>query len=320
MNLQNCVRPARCYVCGCSKTRKVLSLTVRDWAKSFSILRCGSCRLEFLWPLPEWQQTARLYDERYYEAGYLAHERERRAQFRSLLSQLAQRGASGPLLDVGAGPGLLVALAKEQGWAAEGIEISPAACRIARRRYGVELRQGEITEVSPGPRFGVVVLWQVVAHTLDPAAILSSAAAALRPGGLLVMSFVNWRDPHYRLGKLMARWKGVNAIHVPTILWHFEAGHLRALAQRAGLAVDTLEYAPRSVQPRCGWKRRVLEACFKAYRKTTRTGEEIHVWCRPGTTGKAENQPTSANQTQYGAGSRSGDAAAVVAKILDGAA
>jgi SAM-dependent methyltransferase len=269
-----------CYLCGDHGSREVLSLQVSGWEAPFRVHRCPSCRLEFLWPLPVGSET-NIYDERYYRNGYLAHEVDRRRQFSALLAELLQRGASGPLLDVGAGIGLLVSVAKQEGWQVTGIEPSSAACRLARELYGIHLTCGQLTEVAPVPESGVVVLWQVVAHLRDPLDLLRRAAKMLRTDGLLVISSINWKDPHYRLAKFLTRWKKVNAIHLPTILWRFREEHLQSLASRAGLRVESVEYGPRPFRESFGWKRRLAERGFEAYRRATDTGEEIRLWCRP---------------------------------------
>ena len=279
MNSGNRDVPDKCYLCGCPESRQVLSLLVPGWEIPFRLWRCPSCRLEFIWPLPSLRPGLNPYDESYYRDGYMAFEAQRRGRFRTLLDRLRGQGAVGSLLDIGAGVGLLVDAAKKEGRIAEGMEPSPDACRLARDLYGVELQQTEITDVDPQPIFGVVVLWHVLAHTADPREVLRQAAKMLRPAGLLVMSFVNWNDPHYQLGMLLARWKHANAIHVPTILWRFRGEHLQALAQQVGLHIETVNYEHRTCRPSSGWKRNLLELGFEAYRKATRTSEEMEVWC-----------------------------------------
>jgi len=268
-------------LCGCAGSREILSLKVPDWETPFSLLRCTTCGLEFLQPLPSPNHMLNPYGEDYYRNGYLAREADRRKQFRALLAELRQRGASGPLLDVGAGIGLLVSVAQQEGWQVAGIEPSSAACRLARELYGINLRCGQIAELTAVPNFGVVVLWQVLAHVRDPLDLLRHAAKMLQSGGFLLISSINWNDPHYRLAKFLTRWKRVNAIHLPTILWRFREEHLKLLAHRAGLRVDSVEYGPRAFRESFGWKRRLLEYGFEAYRSATGTGEEIRLWCRP---------------------------------------
>jgi len=58
--------------------------------------------------------------------------------------------ASGPVLDVGCGPGRHVEALAQRGVVAVGVEISPVAVRHARRR-GAEVVEGSIFEVAPDP-------------------------------------------------------------------------------------------------------------------------------------------------------------------------
>ncbi len=272
--------PNECALCGPSSFRRVLSPQSLGRENVFGLWRCRSCDLEFVWPQPD--SPSDLYDEAYYRNGYFVHQADRRTQFRDLLMQFRRRGDSGPLLDVGAGIGLLVSVAKQESWQAEGIEPSAEACRLAREICGVHLTCGKITEMAPSPEFGVVVLWQVLAHVPDPLETLCHAARMLRPDGTLLVSCIHWGDPHYRLARLLTRWKKTNAIHIPTILWRFREEHLNELLRRTELRVQTLDYGRRAFQERFGWKRRLLEQGFEAYRRMTRTGEEIRVWCSGG--------------------------------------
>ena len=282
MKIENQDAPNECYLCGHAGSREILSLKVVGWETPFRLLRCTTCGLEFLRPRPLANRMLNQYGEDYYRNGYLAHEADRRRQFRALLAELRQRGASGPLLDVGAGIGLLVSVAQQEGWQVAGIEPSAAACRLARELYGIHLTCGQITEAPPVPEFGVVVLWQVVAHVSDPLDLLRRAAQTLRPDGHLLISSINWNDPHYRLAKFLTRWKKVNAIHLPTVLWRFREEDLKSLARLAGLRIDSVEYAPRAFRESFGWKRRLLECGFAAYRRIAGTGEEMRMWCRSG--------------------------------------
>jgi SAM-dependent methyltransferase len=237
--------------------------------------------LEFVWPQPT--LVLETYDEAYFRNGYLVHLADRSRRFRHLLKRLKQRGATGPLLDVGAGIGLLVYAAKQENWQAEGIEPSVAACRLSREVCGINLTCGEITEIVPSSEFGIVVLWQVLAHVPDPQEMLRVAARFLRPEGTLLVACIHWDDPHYRLARFVTRWKKVNGLHMPTILWRFREKHLEELAHRAGLSVQSLEYGPRPFRGPFGWKRTLLENAFEAYRKITGMNEEIQLWCKRST-------------------------------------
>jgi SAM-dependent methyltransferase len=152
---------------------------------------------------------------------------------------------------------------------------------LARELYGISLTYGGITEMTPEAELGIVVLWQVLAHIPDPLEALRCAARMLRPDGTLLVTCIHWDDPHYRLARLLAQWKKVNAIHIPTILWRFRREHLEELARRAHLRVQSFEYGFRAFREPFGWKRQVLECGFAAYRRVTKTGEEMRGWLRP---------------------------------------
>ena len=132
----------------------------------------------------------------------------------------------GQLLDVGAGRGRFVALARAAGWDAEGIEPS------ARERYGVALQRASIedAQVEPGS-LDAATLWHVLEHVEDPGAALTRVRSWLRPGGVLLVGAPN-------LASLQARMGGDRWFHldVPRHRTHFTAAGLHTLLARRGLA------------------------------------------------------------------------------------
>lgn len=108
--------------------------------------------------------------------------------------------AGARLLDVGCGHGALLAEAGAAGFAARGIDASPAAV-AACRTAGL---QAELADAAPwleqaaarGERFDGVALVHVVEH-LPPeqvAALLGALAAVLAPGGRLLVATPNARN------------------------------------------------------------------------------------------------------------------------------
>lgn len=142
--------------------------------------------------------------------GYLATDPLDRAEL-GLLAELVVDGGGGTVLDVGCGPGHVTAFLAERmrgRGAAVGVDLSPAMVRVARAahphlRFGV----GDMTRRTPAPAsLGGVLLWYSLIHVPDVAArdVLARAAAALRPGGVLLVGFqagdearhVTHRDGH----------------------------------------------------------------------------------------------------------------------------
>ncbi|MEO3767003.1 class I SAM-dependent methyltransferase [Streptomyces sp. B5E4] len=98
------------------------------------------------------------------------------------------RRCTGPVLDIGCGPGRLVAALAALGRPALGVDVSSAAVAHARSRGAAALRRS-VFEPLPGEgRWGTALLVDGnVGIGGDPAALLARAAALLRPRGRLVV-------------------------------------------------------------------------------------------------------------------------------------
>jgi SAM-dependent methyltransferase len=92
-----------------------------------------------------------------------------------------------PVLDIGCGPGRIVAALAAEGRIALGVDPSPAAIAAAARR-GVPALRRSVFDPLPGERrWGTVLLLDGnVGIGGDPVALLARAAWLLRPGGVVV--------------------------------------------------------------------------------------------------------------------------------------
>jgi SAM-dependent methyltransferase len=181
-------------------------------------------------------------DEQVREAGLGA---TRRRNNETLLSVIAELGAAGRLLDVGCGPGLLLAQAGGRGVSAVGVEPDPNALAVALSR-GLDVRRGYFPEaLAPGERFGVIVFNDVLEHIPDLAGALAAAADRLSLGGLLVLNCPDQRGLFFRAASLLDRlgvhgpynrlWqRGLPSPHV----WYFTPGMLERAAARHGFALE----------------------------------------------------------------------------------
>ena len=95
-------------------------------------------------------------------------------------------------LDVGCGRGDLAALLIGRGWTMTGVEPSPAACAAAAGR-GVDARCGTLTTVPlEAGAYDAVVFQHSLEHIIDPVGALRTVAAALAPGGLVLITVPNF--------------------------------------------------------------------------------------------------------------------------------
>lgn len=98
------------------------------------------------------------------------------------------------LLDIGCGHGSLAAAAASRGMSAIGMDISERAigrAQLLHRHRECEFHVHRIEErpwpVRPGS-VDLAISFEVIAHLLDPAALIRGAAEALRPGGYLALT------------------------------------------------------------------------------------------------------------------------------------
>lgn len=106
------------------------------------------------------------------------------------LREIAVRGG-GMLVDVGCGDGEMLRIAKHLGWRGFGLEFDPAAVRVAHAR-GLDVREGSYELLRAHENeLDVIVCSHVLEHVFEPREMLMIFLAALKPGGLLLLSLPN---------------------------------------------------------------------------------------------------------------------------------
>ncbi|MFF5981734.1 class I SAM-dependent methyltransferase [Streptomyces olindensis] len=97
------------------------------------------------------------------------------------------RRCTGPVLDVGCGPGRLVAALAARGMPALGVDVSPAAVARTRRRGGAALRRSVFDRLPREGRWSTVLLMDGnIGIGGDPVVLLARLRDLLRPGGCLL--------------------------------------------------------------------------------------------------------------------------------------
>lgn len=145
------------------------------------------------------------------------------------------------VLDVGCGAGLLCEPLARLGAAVTGVDaaaenIAAARAHAAMSGLAIDYRHGGI-ETLAGERFDLVTSLEVIEHVATPAAFVAGLAAALAPGGLLVLSTPN-RTALSRLA-LITIGEGTGRIPRGTHDWEkfLRPAELTELIEHAGLKV-----------------------------------------------------------------------------------
>ncbi len=185
---------ATCPACGSGSSRPAFQI------REFEFRACRRCGTWFVPDPPSPEELAALYrDQEYWAApgesglapgyrDYLADRAHIEAKFAMCLAHLERLRPPGRLLDVGAGPGFLVAAARARGWDAVGLEPNEWAAAYARDELGLDVRPGLLP--APGLKdgsFDAVTLMDVIEHVADPGAMLDEAHRLTAPDGALAV-------------------------------------------------------------------------------------------------------------------------------------
>lgn len=143
------------------------------------------------------EARAAAYDREYDDptpAGYALRVRREK-----VLDLFDQHG--GMVLDVGCGPGVMAAEIVRRGCKFWGVDPSRNMLEIGRRRFRgdsrVEFLQGDATRLTfPDAFFDAVLCMGVIDSVVDRQRAIREMLRVLKPGGTLLITFVNLHSPY----------------------------------------------------------------------------------------------------------------------------
>lgn len=214
-----------CYFCKNKELKTIVSLY-------WPIKKCPKCHLIQVSPLPSVKEVNKLYQGdywknfSYYSSQTPAHEK----YFHKKIIDIKKLCGKGRLLDIGCAFGVLLKEADNQGFDAEGIDISDYAVKQCRKN-NLKADTGVITDVKRKNYYDAVTAFEVVEHERDPLLTIKTAFQLLKPNGLLVVSVP---DSNVLSAKIMGKyWFGYrNKEH----LFHFSKDSLNILLIKAGFS------------------------------------------------------------------------------------
>jgi 2-polyprenyl-3-methyl-5-hydroxy-6-metoxy-1,4-benzoquinol methylase len=216
----------------------------------YSVRRCRRCGMGWVSPRLGEAELAAIYQADSYwrshspktlgYSDYRADERLYLDTFRKRLGFALRDGPTGGrALDVGFAAGFCMAVLRERGFETYGVEVSETIGSHARDHFGFDTLHFGTLQSAPYDEhsFDLITMWDVVEHVPDPRALLSKAAALLKPGGLLVLET---QDIDSRFARVLGpRWHHYkHAEHI----YHFTPATVRTLLGDAGLRVEKLTH------------------------------------------------------------------------------
>lgn len=214
----------------------------------FSLWRCAACDFLFTQDPPVAGEAGRYYQGE----EYISHSDNQEGLVNKLYHkardfmlgqkyQLVNRVAAGKhLLDYGTGTGYFTDFMNRKGYAAEGIEIDPAARKYGAEKFGILVRAPEalFTDLQPGS-FDVISLWHVLEHLYDPKRYLDRFHDLLSQDGKLVVAV-----PNHKSRDAKAYGSDWAAYDVPRHLWHFSPATMRRMMKKSGFRVVETHHMP----------------------------------------------------------------------------
>jgi 2-polyprenyl-3-methyl-5-hydroxy-6-metoxy-1,4-benzoquinol methylase len=244
--------PTPCALCGGTAYRQLHDM---GWRR---VLRCAGCGLVRADPLPTMDEKRAVESQGYTDETAFPEVRDFFANchrdfvedpvIRAMRGHLADLeavlGGPGTLLDVGAGTGIFMHLARERGWRPDGVDICPLTAEKAAREFDLAITVGPFEEQHfDGRRFDAATMLDALEHVHDPLATLRRVHALLRPGGAVYVAVPNQRCLLTVLVDAYARAGGPRAdqllqrLYVPPHLHYFTPRTLRRIVEAAGFRV-----------------------------------------------------------------------------------
>ena len=145
----------------------------------------------------------------------------------NLINSESQRGK---ILDIGAGVGDFLSVAKKDGWEIIGVEPSEKAKAIAKNK-GVTFVES-INDLENNS-FDVITMWHVLEHVPDLENQIKELKRLIKPSGTIIIAVPNFNsfDAKY-YGSFWA------AYDVPIHLWHFSKTAIKKLFAKENLELQ----------------------------------------------------------------------------------
>lgn len=172
--------------CNLCKSKNILSID-----NNHNIFKCCDCGYVFDNPRPTFDEITNFYSKEDKYDLWLMEEKGRNLLWQKRLKMVRKFKNAGTLLDIGTGTGQFLYFARDY-FEVEGTEISESAIKIAKEKYGLILKKGQIDDVDFGDRrFDVITLFHVLEHVSNPSKLIEKCNSLLNDQGILIIAVPN---------------------------------------------------------------------------------------------------------------------------------
>jgi SAM-dependent methyltransferase len=149
--------------------------------------------------------------------------------YSDILSRIMSHAPGKQLLEVGIGACECILVAREMGFAVQGIDVNAAWVEQAQKDFGLDVEKADFLEYDCPKKWDVIMMGDVLEHMLDPVRALEKASESLNEKGVLWVSAPNLRSA-------AAAYMGHNDLMriEPYHISYFSKASLLALAGRFG--------------------------------------------------------------------------------------
>ena len=217
-------------------------LTVKDYSVSqetFDLYHDETLDMLITSPQPSLENLGKYYESE----DYISHTDNKRSLFEKIyhfIKSIALKNKlnlinslqpnKGRILDIGAGTGDFLSVAKNDGWQTIGVEPSERAKSTAINK-GISFV--EQTSELENHSFDMISMWHVLEHVPDLDKQIKELKRLLKPTGTLIIAVPNFKSfdaKHY--GKFWA------AYDVPIHFWHFSKTAIKLLFEKEEMKLE----------------------------------------------------------------------------------
>ena len=228
-----------CNLCSGNKAEYLFTVN------SFNVVRCLTCELVFVNPIPFPQDVANIYNSPEYYVkedeqreiylgyhDYMMLENHLTFVADELLRPL-KHIEKGKLLDIGCGMGIMLNHFRELGWDAFGLDISSYAVEYARDKFGLNVFTGVVEDFDfPQSSLDLVTLILTLEHLTNPRGTLEVINRLMKPGAVVMIATHDIDGIKPKI--VTSKWRH---LVIPEHLYFFSKTTLTRLLEETGFSI-----------------------------------------------------------------------------------